>query len=703
MVLGQSWKLKKTVVRFGNHLHQIMPVNMPSKMEEGDEYDADDFEETETMISKDRSNRPKSAMGFMAKKSSKMTKRMSGTSHKRRAQSAGLTRTSREKWISAVKKGQTTMLANGRQSPRHKTPVEYWVETLRKTGSGISTESTGMNTFTGLKKANEKYYPYMSTSHFMRQVMGTEKANRYDDPTVKPSPGRPNYKTPEEYYDEVLELRKQIAALNLESGTMKTKIRRLEEDNVKKEKEIESLLNPGMSEEIRRTLGDRKPESGAVIHSLKQKILKLEVQLRDRESAYNKLQADLKVTKVEELRGQMEVMYQEIVRLQHCKDSSPSTKGSHENTVKVKALNETILRLSKNNEQLLQENRALKEDLSKAFEEADTKPNENRECEDMDRKQLLLMIKKLERRTELAERQVDSDTLSVVSGVSGREGRAGSLAATKLVLQGSLQERLTQLDQRETELLEEIQRLKLIIKRLRDEKRKHADEGKPETGSLPPTPRHRSSRSESGSLMGSRRPSRQESVISESSSTQRKVNDFKQKHAALNIQRQWRQHKQQQEMEEKVKKFQENHAAKTIQNKWLKYKHDQYEADDAAYMIQSALKAHKSRQAQMKRYRDDEDSIQGDDDDDDDDIYLIQSSIKGQHSRRDQMRQMRQQGYDSYEDEDEYYDTRSGGQPRKPSIQQLSAKEKPKRQLLTYTPVASSSNAPTDDDDDIMF
>lgn len=31
-----------------------------------------------------------------------------GTSHKRRAQSAGLTRTSREKWISAVKKGQTS-------------------------------------------------------------------------------------------------------------------------------------------------------------------------------------------------------------------------------------------------------------------------------------------------------------------------------------------------------------------------------------------------------------------------------------------------------------------------------------------------------------------------------------------------------------------------------------------------------------------
>ena len=40
------------------------------------------------------------------------------------------------------------------------------------------------------------------------------------------------------------------------------------------------------SEEMRRTLGDRKPDTGAVIHSLKTKILKLEHQLKDREAAY---------------------------------------------------------------------------------------------------------------------------------------------------------------------------------------------------------------------------------------------------------------------------------------------------------------------------------------------------------------------------------------------------------------------------------
>ena len=45
---------------------------------------------------------------------------------------------------------------------------------------------------------------------------------------------------------------------------MKSRVRRLEEDNTKKEKEIEQLLDPGKSEEMRRTLADRKPDAGTV-------------------------------------------------------------------------------------------------------------------------------------------------------------------------------------------------------------------------------------------------------------------------------------------------------------------------------------------------------------------------------------------------------------------------------------------------------
>ena len=60
-----------------------------------------------------------------------------------------------------------------------------------------------------------------------------------------------------------------------------------------------------------------------------------------------------------------------------------------------------------------------------------------------------------------------------MSGASGRDRDAGF---SKLVLKGTVEQRLTQLDHRETELLDEIQRLKLTIKRLREERGKKHDE-----------------------------------------------------------------------------------------------------------------------------------------------------------------------------------------------------------------------------------
>lgn len=44
-------------------------------------------------------------------------------------------------------------------------------------------------------------------------------------------------------------------------------------------------------------------------------------------------------------------------------------RPSKESTVKVKALNETILRLNENNQRLMTENKTLKEDLQKALDD----------------------------------------------------------------------------------------------------------------------------------------------------------------------------------------------------------------------------------------------------------------------------------------------------------------------------------------------
>ncbi|GAB1607629.1 hypothetical protein Ahia01_001046800, partial [Argonauta hians] len=46
--------------------------------------------------------------------------------------------------------------------------------------------------------------------------------------------GTPQYKSKEEYYDEVLQARKEIASIRHENATLKTRCRRLEEDNIKK-------------------------------------------------------------------------------------------------------------------------------------------------------------------------------------------------------------------------------------------------------------------------------------------------------------------------------------------------------------------------------------------------------------------------------------------------------------------------------------
>ena len=51
---------------------------------------------------------------------------------------------------------------------------------------------------------------------------------------MRNSPGRPAYKSPEEYYDEILDLKKQIGIYQNDNSTMKSKVRRLEEDNLKK-------------------------------------------------------------------------------------------------------------------------------------------------------------------------------------------------------------------------------------------------------------------------------------------------------------------------------------------------------------------------------------------------------------------------------------------------------------------------------------
>nr|XP_022314329.1 IQ domain-containing protein E-like isoform X4 [Crassostrea virginica] len=653
-----------------------------------DDYESDpDLHTVTTLISRNTAPvKTKKKEGNNKKKKDK-TKKTNKVTPRNRAQSAPPSRSGRtghDLWMSAVKQRETASLTHRHpESPRHKSTTEYWVDTLRRTGTGITTQSTGgvgtTNTFTGLKRPNEAAMAYLSTSSYMRQMMGTEKTKKYGDPTAKPPSGTPAYRSQEEYYEQVLELKKQIKSLNQEISVLRAKARRTEEDNIKKEKEIEGLLDPTKNEEMRRTMGEKRPESGAVIQSLKQKILKLENQIRDKESNYAKLHAELKTTKVEEMKVQLEMCYQEIVRLQNLKDTEITTHArtpSKENSAKIRALNETILRINKQNEELQMENKALREDLNREIEGKDRKFAGD--YEDMNKKQLLTVIHNLEKKMDKLKKSAgDSDSLlSVDSRVEKKRRPNSATAANKIELVGSVEDRLDQLDKRETELLDELEKSKKHVRRLKEEKTENRQKmeeyeklikdlqseidylndrqgkGTPRRGVTPRavTPRQPSPRN-------SRPPSgRKHSMDSTSSEDRRrrrreqeqeeKVENFTKNRAAKKLQKEWKTHRQgRREQEEKVENFRRNHAAKTIQNRWTvhKYQKHEEEVDEAAELIGSALRGHSTRKGRVKRYMSNYDDYEDEDESEGyiDAVDLIQSSVKAHHTRKNKLKHYR--------------------------------------------------------------
>ncbi|XP_041362365.1 IQ domain-containing protein E-like isoform X3 [Gigantopelta aegis] len=679
-----------------------------------DDFNSDD--EPETLISRNRA--PRKQRPVSGKRASRNTKRPSSPG-KSRAHSVPAARSGRDLWINAIQKRQTLGIGSAKhsESPRHKTPIEYWLDTFRKTGGDSST----MNTFSGLKKTGDKNLAYLSTPHYLRQVVGIEKTGKNNNVTAKPSAGTPAYKTQEEYYDEVLSLRKKISGLNQDFATMKAKVRRLEEDNIKKEKEIENLLNPSKSDELRRTLGDKKPDSGAVIHSLKQKILKLEVQLREKEQSHVKLAAELKTTKIDEMKAQMEVFYQEIYRLQHSKDTG-TDKGSRsgrESSTKVAALNETVIRLSKTNEQLQLENKGLKADLLRVQENGvDPAVGGRGEYQDMNRRELLAEIARLKKRAEKAERRFETDSLSMISFDSRRGEVAG-----KIVLQGTMEERLHQLDERETELLEEIEKQKSLIKRLKEELSRYR--GHKDISSKPPTPRSSRTAPQKAPRSGSIEKvfdreveefskkhaaksiqqtwrQRQNRKREEERKFNESVEALRQQNAAKVIQKSWRKHGEEMERARKLEHLKQSHAARRIQGQW--HKHRQYktevEREEAALDIQAALRGHHTRRSRLRQF--DGYSTDGSEDYSDA-VDLIKSSMRGHQARKQNLRRIRRDLTDT--DDESLYNRRSSGErhSRPSSARSGSVGSAHLRNYADHARHYRSTYDEDDGDDDIMM
>ncbi|XP_029102358.1 IQ domain-containing protein E isoform X1 [Scleropages formosus] len=235
-------------------------------------------------------------------------------------------------------------------------PGDFWLASLK---SGLELDGT---------------QPKCSTSpsmpEYLKEAFGMRKPKYSRSSSNGYIPGTPDYKEKEDMYDEIIQLKKCLQGQKSENDIMKTKLRRLEEDNRKKEKQIEQLLDPTKGSEYTRGFVDKKNDASSVLNGLKHKILKLEQQCKEKDSALIKLQNDVKTKSIEEMKIVAEKYYEEVQRLRLLLANAESAEKSFTAECKAylkqqKVLNSTIVKLSRNVKQLQEENETLKEELEK--------------------------------------------------------------------------------------------------------------------------------------------------------------------------------------------------------------------------------------------------------------------------------------------------------------------------------------------------
>ncbi|XP_035769555.1 IQ domain-containing protein E [Neolamprologus brichardi] len=124
-----------------------------------------------------------------------------------------------------------------------------------------------------------------ATPELLMQTLSTRKSKHLRSASNGLTLVTSDFMKKEDMYDEIIHLKKSLHEQKSDNQQMKAKLRRLEEDNAKREKQIESLLDPTKGSEYTRSLVDRKREGSVVINGLRQRILKLEQQCREKENA----------------------------------------------------------------------------------------------------------------------------------------------------------------------------------------------------------------------------------------------------------------------------------------------------------------------------------------------------------------------------------------------------------------------------------
>ncbi|KAM8798386.1 IQ domain-containing protein E [Eudromia elegans] len=292
-------------------------------------------------------------------------------------------------------------------------PRQMWLGT-RKQGMNCSLKS---DVDIGHLRSNFS----SSTPEYLKEALGMKKPKHSRSSSNGYIPGTPDYKEKEDMYDEIIELKKMIQAQKNEGDRMKTKLRRLEEENNRKDKQIEQLLDTSRGSDPARVASEKKADNGLMVSTLKQKILKLEQQCKEKDNTINHFQADVKTANLEEMRIAMETYYEEVHRLQVLLAKSEKMRKNSEDRdtqKRLKALNAAVLRLSRNIKELQDENRSLKEDLGQVLSSYPAS-NKTKNYGEWSKQRLLRRISELEKKVDAMENtrlsSADSEALQLLA------------------------------------------------------------------------------------------------------------------------------------------------------------------------------------------------------------------------------------------------------------------------------------------------
>ncbi|CAF1162047.1 unnamed protein product [Adineta ricciae] len=176
--------------------------------------------------------------------------------------------------------------------------------------------------------------------------------------------GNPKYKAQEDYYDEIQSLKQEMKTLREENSNFRAKIRRLEEDNARKIKEIDALYNTNKDGDLRRTLtgpstdrNNNNSSTASVVMSLKQRVFKLEGQLKQKETTIDEMKSDPRWTKSTEFEIQNRALFselerQKVARLNYIQQNDYMATLDEEQKNAVRKLNREKDELRKENENL---------------------------------------------------------------------------------------------------------------------------------------------------------------------------------------------------------------------------------------------------------------------------------------------------------------------------------------------------------------